>query len=76
MVQESMGPIANRTKENLGTSDVAIVRLRRLMLDSVRKFAKTGERPLGLAKPVDYGALHAGEGMMPLKVSWREHFPV
>jgi phthalate 4,5-dioxygenase oxygenase subunit len=76
MVQESMGPIADRTKENLATSDLAIVRLRRLLLESVKKFSEGGEKPLGLAKPVNYDALHAAEGMMPLKASWREHFPV
>ena len=34
-LQEGMGPICDRSKEFLGTSDKAIVALRRLLLDAV-----------------------------------------
>ena len=34
---ESQGPIADRTRENLGTTDKGIVLYRRLLLDSIRK---------------------------------------
>ena len=34
--QESMGPIVDRTREHLGTSDVAIIRMRRRMLEALR----------------------------------------
>src|SRR6185312_12433620 len=36
-VQEAMGPIADRTGEQLGSSDVTIVRTRRLLLEAVRR---------------------------------------
>ena len=45
---ESMGPIQDRTREHLGTSDVAIIRWRRLMLDSVRRFQEGVGRTTGL----------------------------
>jgi hypothetical protein len=35
-VQESMSPLADRTRERLGTSDTAIIAMRRLLLQEVR----------------------------------------
>lgn len=35
-IQESMGPIADRTKEHLGVSDTAIIRLRRHLMRLVQ----------------------------------------
>jgi phthalate 4,5-dioxygenase oxygenase subunit len=35
-IQESMGPVADRTIEHLGVSDTAIIKLRRLLLQTVR----------------------------------------
>jgi phthalate 4,5-dioxygenase oxygenase subunit len=35
-VQESMGAIQDRTKEHLGASDIAVIRMRRLMLAAAR----------------------------------------
>ena len=55
-VQESMGAIVDRSREHLGTSDVAIIRLRRRMLESVRRFM-AGAPPIGLESPVDYRRL-------------------
>jgi phthalate 4,5-dioxygenase oxygenase subunit len=43
-VQESMGPIADRTRERLGTSDTAIIAARRLLLHEIRALA-AGEEP-------------------------------
>jgi phthalate 4,5-dioxygenase len=54
--QETMGPITDHTREHLGTSDVAIIHLRRRMLESVRRFM-AGEPPIGLAEPLDYARL-------------------
>jgi phthalate 4,5-dioxygenase oxygenase subunit len=46
-IQESMGPIADRTIEHLGVSDTAVIKLRRLYLSALRDFEK-GIRPPGL----------------------------
>ena len=35
---ETMGPIADRTRERLGASDIAIVQFRRIMVDAVKRF--------------------------------------
>jgi len=69
-MQESMGAIYDRRKEHLGTSDVAVIRMRRIMLDGVRKFTD-GAPPVGLAEPVAYETLHAEERMIPKGTDWR-----
>jgi nitrite reductase/ring-hydroxylating ferredoxin subunit len=38
-IQESMGPIADRTQEHLGISDTAIARIRRLLLQTLKDHA-------------------------------------
>src|SRR5207249_210122 len=38
-IQESMGPIADRTLEHLGISDTAIVKIRRLLLQALKDHA-------------------------------------
>ena len=38
-LQESMGPIVDRTRERLGTSDTAIIAMRRTLLDGARALA-------------------------------------
>jgi len=42
-VQESMGPIFDRAKEHLGTSDFAIITLRNMYLEGVREVLEGGE---------------------------------
>jgi len=46
-MQESMGPIANRTKEHLGVSDTAIIQIRKLLMQTLKDFA-AGKEPAGL----------------------------
>lgn len=71
-VEESMGPVYDRTKEHLGTSDVAVIRMRRVMIDAARALAENGTPPPGLRQPVamDYSRLRAEEAMVPLGQSW------
>jgi hypothetical protein len=47
-IQESMGPIADRTIEHLGVSDTAIIQIRRLLIRTLEEFAR-GVTPPGLA---------------------------
>jgi phthalate 4,5-dioxygenase len=68
-VQESMGPLYDRSKEHLGTSDVAIIRMRRLMLDSVGAFAERGAQPLGVGARID--GIYGVEGMLALDQPWQ-----
>lgn len=69
-VQESMGPLYDRSKEHLCSSDLAVVRMRRLMLQSVRDFTEKGATPLGLGQSVDYHKLRAAELMLPIGTPW------
>jgi phthalate 4,5-dioxygenase oxygenase subunit len=69
-VQESMGAIYDRTREHLGTSDVAVIRWRRLMLDSVRRF-QDGGTPVGLERPVPYRVLKGEERIIPVDSPWQ-----
>ena len=68
---ETMGPIADRTVERLGASDVAIVEFRRLMVDAVRRHA-SGEPALGApGRRPAYVTLQSFEGIVSKDVDWR-----
>jgi phthalate 4,5-dioxygenase len=68
---ESMGPIADRTSERLGASDIAIVQFRRVMIDAARKFA-AGAEPLGLGEPhIPHAKLHSYQGVVLKTEDWR-----
>ena len=68
-VQESMGSIVDRNKENLTRSDMAIVQARRLLLQATRTVADGGDPP-GLA-PNYYNA-RATERVLPAEVPWQD----
>jgi hypothetical protein len=42
-IQESMGPVVDRTRERLGTSDTAIIGMRRLLLQEIRALQQNQE---------------------------------
>ncbi len=65
---ESMGPIADRSRDRLGASDLAIVEFRRVMLDAVQKFAGGG-KALGADVPRTH--LRSFEGVVAKGVDWR-----
>ena len=70
--QETMGAIVDHTQERLGTSDVAIIRLRRRMLESVKRFL-AGEAPIGLATPFDYARLdHIEQVPIGIDEPWQD----
>jgi phthalate 4,5-dioxygenase len=52
-VQESMGAIADRSKERLGSSDSAVIRVRRLWLQAIQD-QQNGAAPLGIERPETY----------------------
>ena len=68
----TMGPIADRTHERLGASDLAIVEFRTRMLDAVRAF-QAGEAAIGsgaCAIPKDVCAFQA---IVPKSTDWRTY---
>jgi phthalate 4,5-dioxygenase len=68
---ESMGPIADRTQERLGASDIAIVQFRRLMIDAAAAFEAQG-RVIGHLTPrLAQAKLRSYQGVVEKSVSWR-----
>jgi hypothetical protein len=74
---ESMGPIQDRTREHLGTSDVAIMANRRNLLKAIDD-VEAGKLPMGLAQP-DIAAQRIGpdtvDGIAPAQdwQTWWRH---
>ena len=68
--QESMGPVVDRTREHLGTSDVAIIRMRKRMLEALRRF-EAGEPLVGQDVPIPYGRLRGDQRIIPIGEPWQ-----
>jgi hypothetical protein len=68
-VQESMGPIVDRSREFLGPADMAIVTARRMLLASIRT-VQDGGAPLGTGN--SYYTVRAMQDLIPNGVDWRE----
>ena len=74
---ESMGPIQDRTREHLGTSDVAIMVNRRNLLKAIDD-VEAGKLPMGLAQP-DIASQRMGpdtvDGIAPAQdwENWWQH---
>jgi phthalate 4,5-dioxygenase oxygenase subunit len=69
--QESMGAIVDHSREHLGTSDVAIIRMRRRMLENVRRFT-SGKPLIGLESDIDYAHLTSVEQrVIPIDEPWQ-----
>jgi phenylpropionate dioxygenase-like ring-hydroxylating dioxygenase large terminal subunit len=69
-LQEGMGPICDRSKEFLGTSDKAIVAMRRLLLEATR-VNEVGGTPKGL-DPEAYAKQRAYDALVPMDEDWRK----
>lgn len=69
-VQESMGPIFDRTREHLGTSDLAVIRMRRILLAAVRD-VEEGHDPVGLREPFDYADIRGEDRTIPIDEPWQ-----
>src|SRR5205823_3947522 len=70
-VQESMGAIADRTLERLGTTDRAIITTRRLLLNAIAA-VEQGKQPPGVDP--SYYELRPGEKILAKGTSWMEAF--
>jgi hypothetical protein len=68
-IQESMGPVVDRSKEHLGPADKAIIQARRLLLGAVRT-VQAGGTPPGISP--SYYTLRASEGVIPRDADWRD----
>ena len=68
----TMGPIADRTHERLGASDLAIVEFRRQMLDAVRAF-ETRQEAIGTGEHAIQPEVCAFQAIIPKSTDWRAH---
>jgi phthalate 4,5-dioxygenase len=74
-VQASMGPIVDRTKENLSSSDVAVAHTRRLILDAIAAY-NTGQLPPGSVRtPEGVRVPQPFQAVLGNGESWRELQP-
>lgn len=71
-MQESMGPICDRTREHLGASDAAIVHMRRRLLNAAKALAKKTVPP-GVKSPALYHK-HGDQMLLAAADSWVENY--
>jgi hypothetical protein len=72
MVTETMGPIYDRSEEHLGTTDVAIIRMRRLLIDAAKGLTQ-GKEPPALAgvNGRDFRNIRSAEKILEPGEDWR-----
>ncbi|WP_157269045.1 Rieske 2Fe-2S domain-containing protein [Azohydromonas aeria] len=66
----TMGPIADRTNDRLGASDLAIVEFRKQMLEAVRAF-QSGETAIGSGEKAIPHEVCAFQAIVPKTTDWR-----
>ena len=66
----TMGPIADRTHERLGASDVAVVEFRQQMLEAVRAF-QNGEPAIGTGAARIPSSICSFQAIVPKTTDWR-----
>ena len=75
-VNETQGRIVDRTQEHFGTSDVAVVAWRRLMLKSARALAEKDEAPQAVTATIDWANIKAATLKFPREKSWKDVVPL
>jgi phthalate 4,5-dioxygenase len=66
----SMGATMNRTREHLGTTDMAIIKARQILLRAARALREQGITPPGADQPELY-RVRSCSAMLPEDVDWR-----
>jgi phenylpropionate dioxygenase-like ring-hydroxylating dioxygenase large terminal subunit len=70
-VQESMGVVCDRTIEHLGSSDLAVIAMRRRLLEAVRALSERSELPYEARNAASYRVRSAAL-VLPRDVAWNE----
>jgi phthalate 4,5-dioxygenase len=70
MVTESMGPVYDRTQEQLGSTDKAISRMRHILLTAAKGLA-AGSPPPAVAAGLDYRSIRGAEKILEPGEDWR-----
>ncbi len=74
IVQSSMGPFVDRSKEQLGAADAIIVKVRRLLLDAVEEYQRNGTISWR-SDDIDFNAIRALAVTFPQGQDWRQFSP-
>jgi phthalate 4,5-dioxygenase oxygenase subunit len=69
--QLSMGTVVDRSEEHLGTSDLAIIAVRKRLLREARALAEDGEEPAEVDTPEAYN-IRSDAILIPADASWIE----
>ena len=75
-VSETMGKIADRTREHLGRTDMAVVAWRRLMLKAARELEATGRLVQSAQDRIDWTKVTAQTFVFPVDQSWKDVVPL
>ena len=68
---ESMGPIVDRSQDHPGSSDMAVVQFRRMMVAAAKRVAEGGPA-IGNTEPrIPHVQLASFEGLIPKDTDWR-----
>jgi len=74
MIQESMGPIVDRTMEHLAASDRMVILTRRTMLDAAKAWRETGKLPAVVDHPELAKDARGGDIVVPYGTDWLEGY--
>jgi hypothetical protein len=69
----SMGPIYDRTREHLGTTDQMVIATRRKLIRAARQLRDAGVMPPASQDPAAYRA-RSCSAVLPLGVDWKDAF--
>jgi hypothetical protein len=70
MATETAGPIYDRTREHLGSTDVAVIRMHRVLLRAAKALVN-GEEPPALAGSGDFRSIRGAEKVLAEGEDWR-----
>jgi hypothetical protein len=71
MATESAGPVYDRTREHLGSTDVAVTRMHRMLIRAAKALADSGELPPALGGSGDFRAIRGAEKILAAGEDWR-----
>jgi phenylpropionate dioxygenase-like ring-hydroxylating dioxygenase large terminal subunit len=75
-VSETMGKIADRTREHLGRTDMAVVAWRRLMLKAARELEASGKVPHAAQVAIDWSKITGETFLFPADRGWKDVMPL
>jgi phthalate 4,5-dioxygenase oxygenase subunit len=69
--QVAMGPIVDRSREYLGSSDGIVIKVRRWLLQAARDFQRTGKVGFGQEQGLDYSRIRALAIRYRAEIDWQ-----